>query len=49
MRGHFSLPSPFVHVHYFSAVDGQLSVRVDSHTEQTRVCLKKSMFAIIPR
>lgn len=30
-----------VHVHYLISVDGEVLVRVDHHTEETRVCLSE--------
>ena len=41
MRWHFSSPFASIHVHHSRSVYGIPTVRVDSHTKKSRICLKK--------
>lgn len=41
VRGHLVSLLALVHVHYVLGVDGQVLVRVDHHTEETRVRLDR--------
>lgn len=41
MRGHLVSLLALVHVHYLISVDGEVLVRVDHHTEETRVRLSE--------
>ena len=48
MRGHLSSSFALISVDDVWCVDRQTTVRVDDHTEQSRVCLQHSNIATLP-